>query len=122
MSYINLDAAKVSDAPRGNWDRIYTALAPEMGLAVTKWGYHVPCPVHGGSDRFRLLSKQARPSEHGEEICNSRGAFERDGTRSPLDGVDILMRMGNRSEEELPTLLQEIATVVSPDLIGGSRT
>lgn len=121
MSNFKLEARKVLDAARGNWDRIYTALAPDLGLAVAKWGHHVPCPVHGGTDGFRLVSKHGHPLDDGQGICNTCSEFVRNGKRTFLTGVSILMWVGNLSPRDYPKLLEDIASVVAPHLLDDRR-
>jgi putative DNA primase/helicase len=59
----------------GKWADIYGALAPEfsdaMDAALTPTP-HVPCPVHGGRDGFRLYKDFAST---GGGVCNTCGAF-----------------------------------------------
>ncbi|WP_394515938.1 DNA primase [Pantoea sp. SGAir0430] len=65
----------VSDAAaaaRGHWPRIL----PALGLKVVK-NRHMPCPVCGGSDRFRFDDKEGR----GTWYCNQCGAG---------DGMDLV--------------------------------
>lgn len=45
----------------GNWDAVLAGLAPELAAALSRKGRHVPCPVHGGRDGFRLFRD---PSGH----------------------------------------------------------
>lgn len=39
----------------GKWSYIFGDLLPELSEAMEKAGNHVPCPVHGGADGFRLF-------------------------------------------------------------------
>lgn len=52
MSYF--DAKTIKEAAAGNWLAILEDIAPSLKAAVGKCGSHVPCPVHGGKDGFRL--------------------------------------------------------------------
>lgn len=70
-----LDIAVVREAARGHWDAIFWALAPAFKLAMQRPGRHVPCPVHGGKDGFRLFPDF---QEAGSCVCNTCGTF-RDG-------------------------------------------
>lgn len=74
MTY-RLDVAVVREAARGHWDAIFCALAPMLKAAMQQPGKHVPCPVHGGKDGFRLFPDYA---DAGSCVCNTCGTF-RDG-------------------------------------------
>lgn len=74
MTY-RLDVAVVREAARGHWDAIFCALAPMLKAAMQQPGKHVPCPVHGGKDGFRLFPDYATA---GSCVCNTCGTF-RDG-------------------------------------------
>ena len=70
-----LDAETVWAAAEGRWLGIFKALAPEeLGLAIDHLGRHVPCPVHGGTDGFRLFDDAAKT---GGGVCNSCGVKPR---------------------------------------------
>lgn len=57
----------------GRWDSIFVALAPGLADAVSRRGKgHVPCPVHGGTDGFRVFQSFAKD---GRSICNTCGHF-----------------------------------------------
>ena len=47
-------------------------LAPPLKAALDRKGKHVPCPVHGGRDGFRIFPDVA---ETGGGICNTCGSF-----------------------------------------------
>lgn len=74
MTY-RLDVSVVREAARGHWDAIFCALAPMLKEAMQQPGKHVPCPVYGGKDGFRLFPDYA---EAGSCVCNTCGSF-RDG-------------------------------------------
>lgn len=74
MTY-RLDVSVVREAAQGHWDAIFCALAPMLKEAMQQPGKHVPCPVHGGKDGFRLFPDYA---EAGSCVCNTCGSF-RDG-------------------------------------------
>lgn len=74
MAY-RLDVSVVREAARGHWDAIFCALAPMLKAAMQQPGKHVPCPVHGGKDGFRLFPDYA---DAGSCVCNTCGSF-RDG-------------------------------------------
>ena len=52
----------------GRWLDILSGLAPDLRPAVEKRGRHVPCPVHGGKDGFRLFRDA---DQTGGGICNT---------------------------------------------------
>lgn len=54
----------------GRWAGIVTAIAPDLAHAVEKAGQHTGCPVHGGSDGFRVFKDFDRT---GGGICNTCG-------------------------------------------------
>lgn len=64
------DKNAVKAAAKGRWDEIFHALAPSLDEAQANAGRHVPCPVHGGKDGFRLYP---RYEESGAGVCNSCG-------------------------------------------------
>lgn len=54
----------------GRWIEILFALAPGLHQAIAQFPRHVPCPVHGGIDGFRLFNDaQAK----GGGVCNTCG-------------------------------------------------
>lgn len=53
MKFINQEQLKAQSS--GHWVAIMHALAPDLSDALSKNGRHVPCPVHGGKDGFRLV-------------------------------------------------------------------
>lgn len=57
------------------WLDIISALAPELRPAITLVGKtrHVPCPVHGGKDGFRLYPDA---NATGGGVCNTCGPFK----------------------------------------------
>jgi phage/plasmid primase-like uncharacterized protein len=73
--HMTLDARTVREQARGRWIGILGRLAPTLESALARPGRHVPCPVHGGSDGFRVFRDVA---ETGGGICNSCGP-RRDG-------------------------------------------
>lgn len=66
-----LDAATIKHAAQDRWLAILAALAPALHPALAHPGRHVPCPVHGGRDGFRLYRDAAST---GGGICNTCGA------------------------------------------------
>lgn len=66
-----MDASEVKIRAQGSWDGIFYSLAPVLGRAIERAPRHVPCPVHGGKDGFRLFKDW---KETGASICNTCGA------------------------------------------------
>jgi len=54
----------------GKWAYILEDLAPELSAAIQAAGRHVPCPVHGGTDGFRLFKDY---NVSGGGVCNTCG-------------------------------------------------
>lgn len=71
MTY-RIDVNAVREAARGHWDAIFCALAPTFKAAMQRPGKHVPCPVHGGKDGFRLFPDY---EQTGSCVCNTCGTF-----------------------------------------------
>ncbi|MBV7542149.1 toprim domain-containing protein [Acidovorax sp. sic0104] len=64
----------------GHWDSVLRVLAPQVSPALDGLGKrHVPCPVHGGKDGFRMYKDF---HETGGGHCNTCGAMH--------DGFEIL--------------------------------
>ncbi len=99
-----LDWHAVRDAAAGRWVSILSSLAPEIDVALRHHGgaggsvRHIPCPVHGGKDGFRVFSDV---DETGGGICNTCGSFP--------DGFDLLKWLRNWTFVEA---LQEVASVL----------
>jgi len=79
-----IDIREVRQAASGRWLSILGTLAPELSLAIERVGRHVPCPVHGGKDGFRLF-------RNADETGG--GGSNKDGTFS--NGVDLLIWVNN---------------------------
>jgi phage/plasmid primase-like uncharacterized protein len=77
---MSFDADEIKAAASGHWLGILAHLAPELEPALAKPGRHVPCPVHGGADGFRLFPDVAAT---GGGVCNTCGAHQ--------DGFSLLM-------------------------------
>lgn len=86
---VPVGVAMVKRLVGNNWARVLNELAPCLKEACDNLGYHVPCPVHGGKDGFRLFSDA---SETGGGICNTCGAFP--------DGLAILQWVNGWSFRE----------------------
>lgn len=78
------DLVETRAAAHQRWDMILEQLAPEIRPALDKVGRHMPCPVHGGKDGFRVFKNVA---ETGGGICNTCGNFH--------DGFALLMWLRN---------------------------
>lgn len=65
-----LSLAELKMEARGQWAYIFADLAPELGHAMEAGGNHVSCPVHGGSDGFRLFKDYL---DTGGGVCNTCG-------------------------------------------------
>lgn len=74
------DAQRVKHDARGRWEQVLSGLAPALEDAVDRRGKHVPCPVHGGRDGFRVFPDV---DETGGGVCNTCGYF--------ADGFSLLM-------------------------------
>jgi hypothetical protein len=109
----DLDAKDVARYAQGQWDRIYASLAPGLSDALSKFGHHVACPIHGGTNGFRLDQK----SVDGAGICNTCDAFVKGGKRGFLNGFSILMWVNN---DPFPKVLEDVASIVAPHLLDKS--
>ena len=105
MSYERFDMNQVKNLTNGEWDRIFAVLAPALDPALAKLGRHVKCPMHGGTDGFRLR----KDSVEGHGLCNQCT----DGRK--VDGFELLSRINGWSFVES---VKEALSVVDP---GGHR-
>lgn len=62
----------VRSAAAGVWADLLLELAPNLAEAISAKGDHVPCPVHGGSNGFRLFPDF---DQSGGGVCNTCGPF-----------------------------------------------
>jgi len=67
-----IEAKDIKQQANGYWSAIALALAPQLKQACEKMGKHVPCPIHGGKDGFRLFKDFEAT---GGGICNTCGEF-----------------------------------------------
>lgn len=81
MGRKSLKAADIKGMSQHRWHMIFSALAPSLMPAVKSIGKHVSCPVHGGSDGFRLFDDHRQ--RDGMGVCNTC-------TGGVLDGVGLL--------------------------------
>lgn len=94
-----MKVADVRAAACGRWLEILPAVAPALGPACARVGRHVPCPVHGGRDGFRLFKDAA---DTGGGVCNSCGRFS--------DGIAVLQWATGRGFSEV---LQDVEGIIS---------
>lgn len=66
-----IKAEDVKRVAEGRWDSILAAIAPNLKDALENHKKHVPCPVHGGKDGFRVFKDV---HVNGATICNTCGA------------------------------------------------
>ena len=95
------DVRVVKQEARGLWEGVLSALAPGLQPALQKVGRHVPCPVHGGKDGFRLFKNV---KETGGGICNTCGGFD--------DGIALLQWY---NEWTFPEAVDAVATALGLD-------
>lgn len=68
-----MEISEIKSLCRGRWDQVFRSLAPALNDALDSMHpspKHVPCPVHGGKDGFRVFRDV---SETGGGICNTCG-------------------------------------------------
>ena len=70
------------------WRDVFSKLAPRLNYALSQPGKHVPCPVHGGKDGFRLYPNFQNV---GAGVCNTCGDFK--------NGIDLLMWVNKWTKE-----------------------
>lgn len=75
-----IDSRTLRQDAEGRWETIFSHLAPELNLAMERNGKHVPCPVNGGKDGFRLYKDWI---ETGGGVSNQEGSYS--------DGISLLM-------------------------------
>ena len=97
-------ASAVREAARGKWAFVFSALAGgALDAAINASNgkgrdTHVPCPIHGGKDGFRLFKDW---QETGAGICNTCGCFK--------DGFALLMAI---RQEGFSQTLRAVANVL----------
>lgn len=64
----------VKDRAQGKWRDILYTVAPGLRHAIDRLGDHVPCPVHGGTDGFRLFRDNIEDKPQG--ICNTCSTYD----------------------------------------------
>ena len=91
----HIEAREVRAYATGRWLDVLGALAPVLGPALSRPGRHGPCPVHGGTDGFRLFRDAGQT---GGGVCNTCGTFP--------DGFALLMWVNRWS---FPETLRAVA-------------
>lgn len=71
MNNYRIDAKSIKEKALGRWLDILPMLDARLTDAVQRVGKHVPCPVHGGKDGFRLYADDP----NGGGACNTCGTF-----------------------------------------------
>ncbi|MGA7506877.1 MAG: phage/plasmid primase, P4 family [Erwinia billingiae] len=88
---MKMTVTEAATAARGQWPRIL----PALGLNVVK-NRHMPCPICGGSDRFRFDDQEGR----GTWICNQcKGG----------DGLDLVKKALSISLSEAAARVSELS-------------
>ena len=67
-----MKAEEVRTLAQGRWEEILAAIAPQLVPALDRKGRHVPCPVHGGRDGYRVFRDV---EETVGSVCNTCGVF-----------------------------------------------
>ena len=94
----HIEAREARQQAAGRWPEVLGALAPALETALSRVGRHVPCPVHGGTDGFRLFRDA---DQTGGGVCNTCGTFP--------DGFALLMWVNRWS---FPEALRSVAHVL----------
>lgn len=95
-----IEARDVRQFASGLWLDVLGALAPALTQALRRPGRHVPCPVHGGTDGFRLFRDV---DQTGGGVCNTCGTFH--------DGFALLMWVNRWTfPEALNAVAHELGT------------
>jgi len=84
MTFEKSDPQEVINAANGQWQYIFEDLSPSLAQAISHAGHHVPCPVHGGTDGFRLFPDF---NTTGRGICNTCGAHTGVGLLAWAEGI-----------------------------------
>ena len=97
---MSFSAKDIKAAARGKWETVFNILAPALKEAMSDAGakHHVPCPVHGGNDGFRLYPDWR---EVGGCVCNTCGGKS--------DGLATLQWINGW---DFPTTVAKVAEVL----------
>ena len=71
MNDYRINARSIKEQASGKWLEILPLLDTRLSDAVARVGKHVPCPIHGGKDGFRLYADD----QNGGGACNTCGTF-----------------------------------------------
>jgi phage/plasmid primase-like uncharacterized protein len=96
MNDYKINAKAVKEQARGRWLEILPLLDARLADAVARAGKHVPCPMHGGKDGFRLYADD----QNGGGACNTCGTF--------ADGFAVLQWLRGCSFYESLQLVAEL--------------
>lgn len=108
----------------GKWPYVFEDLAPELAEAIASAPNHVSCPIHGGSDGFRLFEDFVKT---GGGVCNTcgprpsgfsmlawvRGYEIKDAVREIARWLD--------GEAATPTLATRKPVVIAPKVIDTAK-
>lgn len=117
-----MDHTKVSaikNAANGRWHEIFKAVTASLDDAIDRCPNHVPCPVAGGKDGFRLFKDS---TDSGGGVSNQHGVFsngfdllmwvlDKDFTYVLNEIADYLQLSGNKwkgPQESKPTIKQSV--------------
>lgn len=97
---------RAKELSEGRWDFILGTLAPRLQPALDKKSKgHVSCPVHGGTDGFRMMPSYVKD---GRSLCNTCGNHS--------DGFATLMWVNGWTARET---LEEVMRLLTGDKTGG---
>jgi putative DNA primase/helicase len=100
MKNNTIEARDVRQYAAGRWLDVLGVLSPALTQALRRPGRHVPCPVHGGTDGFRLFRDA---DQTGGGVCNTCGTFH--------DGFALLMWVNRWTfPEALNAVAHELGT------------
>lgn len=95
-----MKAKELKPMAAGRWESIIARLAPQLGQAIERLPHHVPCPVHGGVDGFRLFKDF---NDTGGGVCNTCGIKH--------DGYTLLMWANGWDFKTTHSALQDMLLV-----------
>jgi len=95
-----MEAKELKQLAAGRWESIIARLAPQLGQAIDRLPHHVPCPVHEGTDGFRLFKDF---NDTGGGVCNTCGIKH--------DGYSLLMWVNGWDFKTTHEALQDVLLV-----------
>jgi putative DNA primase/helicase len=98
---MSLNFEDVRPIARGQWLSILSHVSPVLAEAIEKIPKHIPCPIHGGKDGFRLYRDA---NQTGAGICNTCGQLS--------DGFALIVWANGWT---LPTTLQAVGDYLGID-------